>query len=77
MNFSISAYSEIEEAFEHGLKHDLNIGVDFDSDPQYFLGLKIEFSRDADNHVDIYLSREVFIDSLFLTYSLMSSSFIP
>ena len=53
MNFSISAYSEIEEAFEHGLKHDLNIGVDFDSDPQYFLGLKIEFSRDADNHVDI------------------------
>ena len=67
----------VEVAFEHGLKHDLNMGVDFDPDPQHFLGLKIECSWDATNHVHIFLSHEAFINSLLITYNLHTSSFTP
>ena len=68
---------EVEATFEHGLSHDLNMGVDFDHDPQHFLGLKMECCRHADNHVDIFLSQEAFIDSLLITHGLDTSTSTP
>ena len=53
------------------------MGVDFDPDPQHFLGLKMECSRDVDNHVKIFLSQEAFIDSLLINHNLHTSSFTP
>ena len=67
----------IEAAFEHGLKHILNMGVDFDPDPPRFLGLEMECSRDNDNHVNIFLSQEAFIDYLLVSHHLDTSSFTP
>ena len=66
--FYFSTDPAVEAAFEHGLKHTLNMGVNFESDSQYFLGLKMECYRDNDNHMDIFLSLETFIDHLLVTW---------
>ena len=47
----------VEAAFEQRLKHDINMGVDFNSNPQQFLGLRMECSRDDDSHVVFYLKK--------------------
>ena len=67
----------MEATFEHGLKHTLNMGVDFDLHPQHFLGIEMECSRDNDNHVNIFLLQEAFIDYLLVSHHLDTSSFTP
>ena len=68
---------EVEVSFEHGLKHGLNMGADFDRNPQQFLGLKMECSRHDDNHVDTFLSQEAFIDSLLIAHSIDTPTSTP
>eukprot|EP00957_Ditylum_brightwellii_P133577 10184730-Ditylum_brightwellii.AAC.1 len=71
-----SESTELEQAFKQWLKEEQNMFVDFDKDPVFFLGMRIDQIVEKDD-LSIFLSQEARIDALLEEFNLITANPVP